>query len=64
MTTNWIHIALGFWIIISPWILDFSNILIIRWSNAMIGAAIVIINMWAIFGESKRVKPEADEHSL
>lgn len=38
---------------ISPWLLGFSSISLMKWSNLLIGLIIVLINVWIIFGEKK-----------
>ncbi|RJQ29516.1 hypothetical protein C4571_01570 [Candidatus Parcubacteria bacterium] len=51
MTTRWIEIGLGVWIIVSPWILGFSSISIMKWSNVIVGMCLVLLHVWMIFGE-------------
>ncbi|MDP3948341.1 MAG: SPW repeat protein [bacterium] len=52
MTQNYSQLALGIWIFLSPWILGFSSISIMTWSNLIAGIIIILINVWAIFGET------------
>ncbi|RJP44086.1 hypothetical protein C4587_02395 [Candidatus Parcubacteria bacterium] len=47
---NWALLALGCWVLISPWVLGFSSISIMKWSNVIAGIALVLINVWIIFG--------------
>ncbi|MBI4087567.1 MAG: SPW repeat protein [Candidatus Liptonbacteria bacterium] len=53
MTTNWTQLVLGLWIIVSPWLLGFSSITVMKWSNLIAGTIIFLINVWIIFGERK-----------
>jgi len=46
-----IQIIIGAWILISPWILGFSNVTPALWSNIITGIAIALIGYWYIFGE-------------
>jgi len=46
--------ALGLWVIASPWILGFSDISIMRWSNVVVGTAVFLINFWDEFREKKQ----------
>ena len=48
---NYSQLAIGIWILLSPWILGFSSISIMTWSNLIAGIIIILINVWAIFGE-------------
>ena len=50
---NYIQLAVGIWILVSPWLLGFSSISIMMWSNLIAGVVLVLINVWAIFGDEK-----------
>jgi hypothetical protein len=50
MVVYWIQLVLGLWILVSPWVLDFSSISIMKWSNVIVGLCIVLMNVWVIFG--------------
>ena len=52
MTDRKIQIALGAWILVSPWILGFGSISFMKWSNVIIGTAIILINLWKVYGQS------------
>jgi len=53
MTERKIQIILGAWILVSPWILGFGSISFMKWSNVIVGTAIVLINLWKIYGQSE-----------
>ena len=57
MTSSWIQLALGAWIMVSPWLLGFSSITVMKWSNLITGLVLVLINVWEMFGE----RPEVSE---
>ncbi len=38
--------------IISPWILGFSDISLAKWCNILLGLLLVLMNAWVLFGES------------
>lgn len=40
---NWVNVLLGAWIIISPFVLGFSNQTAITWNNVATGAAIFLL---------------------
>jgi hypothetical protein len=52
---NWVQLVLGLWVLVSPYILGFSDISTALWSNVIVGIAIVISALWQLFG----VKPSA-----
>lgn len=52
-----IQAGLGLWLIISPWILGFSSISVMKWGNVVIGTTIFLINIWIIFGDKNKVEP-------
>ena len=47
---NWVQLVLGLWVLVSPWILGFSEISTALWSNVIIGVLIVISALWQLFG--------------
>jgi len=48
---NWIELGLGLWVLVSPWLLGFASISIMKWSNLLVGLVLVLLNAWIIFGE-------------
>jgi hypothetical protein len=56
MTVHWVQLFLGGWILISPWLLGFSSISVMKWSNLIIGVAFILINVWIIFGGKAQPK--------
>lgn len=61
MVANWIGLVLGIWILISPWPLGFGGITIMMWNNVIAGLVLVLVNLWAIFGEEGREDSEKVE---
>ncbi len=53
MAANWTQLVLGVWLMISPWLLGFSSISLMKWSNLLTGLMLVLVNVWIIFGEKK-----------
>ncbi len=45
-----VQVVLGFWILVSPWLLGFSGASPMKWSNVILGTTILLVNLWAIFG--------------
>jgi len=54
MNRSWIEIIIGVWVLVSPWLLGFSSIPLMKWSNLAAGTIIVLMNVWMIYGK----KPE------
>jgi hypothetical protein len=48
-----VHLGLGVWTLVSPWVLGFSDISIMRWSNVVVGVALIITSAWALFGQEQ-----------
>ncbi|MEK7146638.1 MAG: SPW repeat protein [Patescibacteria group bacterium] len=48
---NWIQLILAVWVFVSPWALGFYEINLALWSNLIAGIAIVVLNLWLIYGE-------------
>jgi hypothetical protein len=40
---DWTNIALGVWLLVSPWVLGFSNIEAATWNAVLLGIAIVVL---------------------
>ncbi|TSC82448.1 MAG: hypothetical protein G01um101420_281 [Parcubacteria group bacterium Gr01-1014_20] len=57
MSQKRVQLFLGFWLVISPWVLGFSSISIMKWSNVIVGTIIFLINLWAVFGKEKSTTP-------
>lgn len=53
MLTNWTKIIVSLWIILSPWLLGFSSITVMKWSNVIAGTIIFLMNVWITFGEKR-----------
>ena len=51
MIGNWTEFIIGIWLILSPWILGFSNMVILKWSSVLSGLIIGLINAWILFGQ-------------
>jgi SPW repeat-containing protein len=50
MLRKWTEFVIGIILIISPWILGFSDISVAKWCNVLIGLALALISVWEIFG--------------
>ncbi len=48
MTERWIDIAIGAWLIISPWVLGFSDSFLVKWSSVLCGIVLVVMNAWIL----------------
>ena len=40
---EWINLVLGFWVVVSPWILGFAAMAAAMWGHVVIGLAIVVL---------------------
>lgn len=52
MIENWTELVIGIIMIISPWVLGFSDISLAKWCNVLIGLLLIIMSAWTIFGAS------------
>jgi uncharacterized membrane protein YccC len=53
VTERWTLLVVGIWILISPWVLGFSDISVAMWSNVLCGILLAILGAWSIFKESQ-----------
>jgi VIT1/CCC1 family predicted Fe2+/Mn2+ transporter len=51
MKREWVGLVLGAWILISPWVFGTAAIGFMKWSNVLVGLALVIMNAWKIFSK-------------
>jgi hypothetical protein len=51
---NWIEGIIGVWILLSPWLLGFSNLSIPKWSSILCGLTLTLVNVWSLFGEKNQ----------
>ncbi len=49
---HWIELVVGAFVLVSPWLLGFSDITLARWGNVMCGLILILINIWAIYGNA------------
>lgn len=61
MVTNWIQIGLGVWLILSPWLLEFSSVSVMKWNNIGVGTVLVLLNVWIVFGEKRDAQGKNSE---
>lgn len=63
MIQNWAEFIIGIWIMLSPWLLGFSNVAILKWSNVLCGLALILINAQIIFGKEHSDKEPENNNS-
>lgn len=56
MKNLWTILGLGFWTLISPWLLGFSAISLAKWSAVIVGTILILMMLWEMFGESHSEK--------
>ena len=50
----WIQFVIGLWLLVSPWLLGFSDIGIVKWSNVLCGLILVVMSGWELMGRYGR----------
>lgn len=45
---EWTNVALGAWLLASPWVLGFSSSALLMWNAVIVGALVVLLAGWAI----------------
>jgi hypothetical protein len=56
MAERWMNIVIGAWLIVSPWVLGFSDNVLIKWSSVLCGIILVAVNAWALSEKNKIIK--------
>ena len=44
--------------IMAPWLFGFSDIALARWGNMVCGLVLILVNIWAIYGEPHSSVPD------
>jgi hypothetical protein len=46
---EWINLALGAWVLASPWVLDFNDIVTTLWAHVPVGLLVGLIAAWELW---------------
>ena len=57
---HWTELIVGAFVLISPWLLGFSDITLARWGNVVCGLILILLNVWAIYGGRPALPGPAD----
>ncbi len=50
----WAVLILGAWVMLSPWLMGWSGVSLMMWSNLFAGLALVLIPLWFMFGTEEK----------
>jgi hypothetical protein len=64
MVENWTALGIGIIMIVSPWVLGFSDISLAKWCNILLGLALVVVNAWKLFEEISTDTAAASESQV
>ncbi len=64
MTEYWTALGIGIMMIVSPWVLGFSDISLAKWCNIILGLILAIAGAWKIFGAIPADTPSIEEIAL
>ncbi|MCL4801457.1 MAG: SPW repeat protein [Burkholderiales bacterium] len=45
---EWVNLALGVWLAVSPWLLGFSGLASAMWNALIAGAIVAVLALWAL----------------
>jgi hypothetical protein len=45
---EWVNILLGLWLVISPWVLNFTHVTVFTWNAVAAGAIVLTLSAWAL----------------
>jgi hypothetical protein len=46
---EWVNLAIGAWLVISPWVLQFAHVRSALWTEVILGALILVLAAWEIW---------------
>lgn len=64
MIANWTEFIIGIWLILSPWVLGFSNMVVLKWSSVLSGLIIGLISGWILFGKEHDKDCDKEENKV
>jgi hypothetical protein len=54
---SWVNVALGIWLILSPFLLGYANLQLARWNEIVLGVIVVGLGVWSVL--ASRGQPSA-----
>lgn len=45
---EWVSVALGAWLAVSPWVVGFSGLAAAMWSAVIVGIVVAVLALWAL----------------
>jgi hypothetical protein len=51
----WAQTLAGLWVVVSPWILGFSDVGPAKWSSVLVGLLIFLSGAWSIYFKNKNL---------
>jgi len=45
---EWVSVAFGIWLVISPWLLGFSALVAAMWNAVIVGVVVAALALWAL----------------
>lgn len=58
---EWVDVILGLWLIVSPWIIGFGEVSVLRGNAILSGAAVAILAGWVLIeGQGRMRRPKRD----
>jgi hypothetical protein len=62
---EWVNLVLGIWLIISPWVLRYSNVATARDDAVVVGIIVAVLSIWALAEKHAPIGTASDmDHSL
>lgn len=55
---DWINVVLGVWLILAPFVLGYSAVLMAMWNDIIVGVVAIVLAAWAATMFSKSVVPQ------
>ncbi len=56
MNPKWVGLISGAWLIISPWVLGFSEVSLAKWSSVLVGLMLASTYIWDLFADKKEIE--------
>lgn len=61
---EWVNLILGIWMIISPWVLQYSGNTTPRYDAIVVGVIVAVMAIWAMADRHTRIGTTPTDHSM
>ena len=46
---GWLGLVLGLWLVVAPWLVGFTNVVVARWTHVVLGLLVAAVAAWEVW---------------